>query len=120
MEAEKDSLKIAVDLDGTISEYPRFFELFTKAMAKAGCRVYIVTDRPAGTEAVVRHELDGYGITYHVLKITGDKASFILEEGISVLFDDVDDYFLKLPAEVAVFKIRQKYNFDFGRMKWKD
>ena len=120
MEAGKDSPKIAVDLDGTISEYPQFFELFTKAMAEAGCKIYVITDRMPGTEAAVRRELGRYGITYQVLKITGDKAKYILDEGISVLFDDVDDYFLGLPAEVAVFKIRQKYNFDFGRMKWQD
>ena len=35
--------KIAVDLDGTISEYPEFFKLFTKAMSQAGCRIYILT-----------------------------------------------------------------------------
>ena len=43
-------MKIAVDLDGTISEYPEFFKLFCKAMREVGCRIYVVTDRPEGTE----------------------------------------------------------------------
>jgi hypothetical protein len=114
------ALKIGVDLDGTISEYPEFFRVFTMAMAEAGCRIYVITDRPLGTEREVRKELDEYGITYDVIKITSDKAGFILDEGIGVLFDDMDRYFRELPADVAVFKIRQKYNFDFDRMVWRD
>ncbi|MHC4060621.1 MAG: hypothetical protein ACYSUC_05260 [Planctomycetota bacterium] len=112
--------KIGVDLDGTISEYPEFFRLFTRAMAEAGCRIYVITDRPPGTERQVQRELEHYGVTCHVLKITSDKAGFILDEGITVLFDDMDRYFRHLPPDVAVFKIRQKYNFDFDRMMWRD
>jgi hypothetical protein len=118
MEASDDVLKIGVDLDGTISEYPVFFKLFTKAMARLGCKIYVITDRVPGTEPQVQGELEGFGITYDVLKITGSKAEYILEEGIDVLFDDTDRYFFDLPEEVAVFKIRQKYNFDFGRGTW--
>jgi chromosomal replication initiation ATPase DnaA len=114
----KHKIKIAVDLDGTISEYPEFFKLFTKAMSQAGCQIYILTDRPPGTENEVADQLRGYGITYQTIKITGHKSHYILKQGISVLFDDVDHYFLDLPAEVAVFKIRQKYNFDFAKKKW--
>ena len=120
MEAGEDIFKIGVDLDGTVSEYPEFFKLLTKAMAEAGCKIYVITDRARGTESAVKVELERYGITYHVLKITGSKARYILDEGISVLFDDVDEYFLGLPEEVAVFKIRQKYNFDFNRKRWRD
>ncbi|MHC4456264.1 MAG: hypothetical protein ACYS0I_04065 [Planctomycetota bacterium] len=120
MEAGGDNLKIGVDLDGTISEYPVFFKLFTRAMAEAGCRIYIITDRPIGTEAYVERELEEYGITYHTIKITSNKAKYIIEEGISVLYDDRDEYFLDLPEEVAVFKIREKYNFDFINKRWLD
>ena len=120
MEAGKNTLRIGVDLDGTISEYPQFFKLFTKVMAEAGCRIYVITDRMQGTEQSVEDELAEYGITYDVLKVTSNKAAYILNEGIDVLFDDMDRYFLELPEEVAVFKVRQKYNFDFGRMRWHD
>ena len=111
-------MKIAVDLDGTISEYPEFFKLFTKAMSQAGCKIYVVTDRPPGTEDIVTEQLQGYGIRYDVVKITGQKSQYIVKEGIMVLFDDVDQYFTDLPPEVAVFKIRQKYNFDFSEKRW--
>ncbi len=111
-------MKIAVDLDGTISEFPEYFKLFTKAMSQAGCKIYVITDKPPGTEALVAEQLQGYGITYDVIKITSRKSQYILKEGITVMFDDIDRYFLDLPPEVAVFKIRQKYNFDFAKKKW--
>ena len=118
MEAGENILKIGVDLDGTISEYPEFFKLFTRVMAEAGCKIYVITDRMPGTEAAAAKELERYGITYDVLKITAEKAKYILDEGIGVLYDDVDEYFRDLPVEVAVFKIRQKYNFDFVHKMW--
>jgi hypothetical protein len=120
MEGGQDTCKkIGVDLDGTISEYPGFFKWFTRAMARAGCKIYVITDRPPGTEAYVARELERYGITYDVIEITAKKARYISSEGIGVLFDDVDEYFLDAPEEVAVFKVRQKYNFDFRRKKWR-
>lgn len=111
-------MKIAVDLDGTISEFPQYFKLFTKAMSQAGCRIYVITDKPPGTEDMVAEQLKDYGITYDVIKITRQKSQYILNEGITVMFDDIDRYFLDLPPEVAVFKVRQKYNFDFAQKKW--
>ncbi len=120
MDSGLKTIKIAVDLDGTISEYPEFFSFFTMVMAEAGCKIYVITDRIPGTQNQVAEELKSYNITYHVLKVTSDKASFILDEGISVLFDDMDRYFRTLRPEVAVFKIRQKYNFNFERMMWTD
>jgi hypothetical protein len=120
MERCASNLKIGVDLDGTISEYPEFFKVLTKAMADAGCRVYVITNRLPGSETQVAQELAGDEITYHVIKITGRKANYILNEGIGVLFDDQDEYFVDLPKEVAVFKVRQKYNFDFVDKVWRD
>jgi len=120
MKARKATYKIGIDLDGTISEYPEFFKLFTRVMAKAGCKIYIVTDREPGTEVQVKAELQDYGITYHVIEITGDKVSYILGQGVGVLFDDVDHYFVDLPKDVAVFKVRQEYNFDFVQKRWRN
>ena len=111
-------MKIAVDLDATISAYPEFFELFTKAMSEAGCRIYVITDRVPGTEKQVAQELRNYGITYDQIHITANKTEYIMQEGISVLFDDKDEYFLDLPESVAVFKVREHYNFDFTEKKW--
>lgn len=120
MQSQTGGFKVGVDLDGTISEYPEFFRLFTRAMAEAGCQIHIITDRPPGTQDHVKAELHEYDITYHTIEITGDKARYILEEGINVLFDDVDHYFVNLPEDVAVFKVRQKYNFDFAARRWRN
>ena len=111
-------MKIAVDLDATITAYPQFFEVFTAAMAAADCEIHIVTDRAAGTEKQVREMLDDLCIIYDKLKITRNKTKYILDESIEVLFDDTDEYFIDLPEEVAVFKVREHYNFDFQQHKW--
>lgn len=111
-------MKIAVDLDATITAYPKVFEVLTAAMVKAGCKVYVVTDRIPGSEEQVRQMLNELGISYNILKITRDKKRFILEEGIEVLFDDTDEYFVEVPEHVAVFKVREHYNFDFKQSKW--
>ena len=111
-------MNIGVDLDATISMYPEFFSFFTKAMSEAGHKIYIVTDRGQGTEETVAKELEGYGITYDVLKITRNKDEYIIKEGIEVLFDDMDEYFQELPESVAVFKVRGHYNFDYEDKKW--
>ncbi len=112
-------MKIGVDLDATITAYPEFFSLFTKAMTDAGHEIHIITNRPPGTEEFVAEELAEYDITYQTIKITREKAGYITAQGISVLFDDMDEYFVDLPQEVAVFKVREHYNFDFEEKKWR-
>ena len=109
---------IAVDLDATITAYPSFFKAFTAAMIDSGHQIHIVTDRPPGTENRVKELLDEYGIKYDKIIITNDKFSYILEKGIQAIFDDTDEYIQNLPEEVAVFKIREHYNFDLSEKKW--
>lgn len=111
-------MKVAVDLDATITAYPEFFRFFCSAMMGVGCEVHIVTDREAGTEDAVRGLLAEHGIAYDRIMITRDKVGYICGEGIEALFDDTDEYFLDLPEEVAVFKVRGHYNFDFLEHKW--
>ena len=111
-------MKIAIDLDNTITGFPEFFSVFSRAMRREGCRIHIVTNRPKGTEAEVIDELDECGVLYDAVKITADKAKYIQDQGINVFFDDKDEYFTGLPESVAVFKPRELGNFDFERGKW--
>lgn len=111
-------MKIAVDLDATITAYPMFFSLLTDALAKAGHEIYIITDRPPDTEDSVQALLEDCDITWHHIKITSDKEHYILSEGIEAIFDDSDVYFQYLPENIAVFKIRQHHNFDFSTGQW--
>ena len=109
---------IGLDLDGTVSRWPVFFREFCHAMRGAGHRIYIVTDRADGMEQETQRQLANYQIEYDKLKITSDKKSYIEAEGIEVLFDDRDQYFADIGPHVAVFKVRDEYNFDFKNGKW--
>lgn len=112
-------MKIGIDLDDCITYSPQFFRLFTNAM-KAVAEIHIITNReqfPASV-ANTKDELQTIGIHYDHLKITGDKAKYILENDITVYIDDTDEYFLTLLESVTVFKIRESMNFDFEEHKW--
>ena len=111
-------MKIALDLDNTITAYPLFFSLFSKAMKQVGCQIYIITNREPNTENEIKNELDKLKITYDFIKITANKADYILEQKINVFFEDTDEYFIDLPQEVLVLKIREAGNFNFEQRKW--
>jgi len=111
-------MNIGIDLDATITAYPAFFSSFSKAMHAQGHTIYIITDRPDDAEPEIKQILVQCGITYDHIEITDDKASFIIDHHVEVLFDDMDRYFVDLPESVAVFKVRQHYNFDFDDHKW--
>lgn len=111
-------MKIGIDLDATITAYPEVFSCFTKAYKDAHHEIHIITDRMQGTEEDVADILAELKIEYDIIAITRDKTSYILRQGIDVLYDDTDEYFLYLPETVAVFKVRQHYNFDFELKKW--
>ena len=119
MKDKSNILKIGIDLDDTITYCPSFFSMMTNAM-KDMMEIHIITNREQTpeNEAVIRKELDGLGIFYHHLAVTDKKAEYILKEGITIFFDDTDEYFLSLPESVTVFKIREPWNFDFENHVW--
>ena len=82
--------------------------------------IHIITNREQRpeNESEIRKELDELGIRYHHLAVTDKKAEYILREGITVFFDDTDEYFLSLPESVTVFKIRESWNFNFENHVW--
>jgi uncharacterized HAD superfamily protein len=113
-------MKIGIDLDDCITYSPQFFYLFTNAM-KSVAEIHIITNREQspGSEANTKDELQTLGIHYNHLKITGQKAKYIMENDIRVFFDDTDENLLELPESVTVFKIRESLNFDFEEHhKW--
>lgn len=115
-----NNLKIGIDIDGTIDATPQsiqFFRLLTKHLFDHA-EIFIITNREPGTESSVAQELQELGIQYHHLKITGNKASYIIEHGIDILFEDTDEYFLELDEKVTVFKIREDGNFSFDEHRW--
>jgi len=119
MKDKSDFLKIGIDLDDTITYCPTFFSMMTNAMQHVA-EIHIVTNREKApeNEAAIRKELDELGIRYHRLAVTDKKAEYILNQGITIFFEDTDEYFLTLPESVRVFKIREPYNFDFENHVW--
>ena len=112
-------LKIGIDLDDTITYCKQFFSMMTNAMQDM-VEIHIITNREQApeNEIAIRKELDELGICYHYLAVIDKKAEYLLREGITVFFDDTDEYFLSLPESVTVFKIREPWNFDFEQHKW--
>ena len=115
---------IGIDLDFTITasrESMVFFALITNAL-KDRVKIYIITNRAddEGSREETEQELSQLDIYYDNLVITGNKADYILKEGIKIYFDDTDEMFINLPSSVTVFKIREDGNFDFtkGVHKW--
>ena len=104
-----ETMKIAIDLDNTITasrDSIEFFEILTHLLI-AEHKIYILTNREAGTEQDVAIELDYMGIDYSEIIITDDKAQSVKDSKINILFDS-NEYFLELDTEITVFRIHRK------------
>ena len=115
-----DRIKIGIDIDNTITasrDSIKFFSVLTNLLIDEH-KIYIITNRQPNSEQDVAEELDCLGIKYNEIVITKDKAEYILKEGITVLFEDTDEYFQHLPKSVLAFKIREEGNFNFTTHKW--
>jgi uncharacterized HAD superfamily protein len=113
-------MKIAIDLDNTITasrESIEFFGILTRLLCQEH-KIYILTDGEPETEQLIAEELDDLEIDYSEIIITSNKAQFIKENNINVFYEDTDDYFLELGPEVTVFKVRGETNFSFAAKKW--
>lgn len=113
-------MKIALDLDNTItgsSQSIEFFSLLSQLFINAH-EIIILTNREPGTEQEIADELKNLNISYSAIIITAEKAEFILKAGIQIFFEDTDEYFMNLPEEVLVFKVREAGNYDFLQKKW--
>ena len=115
-----DTMKIAIDLDNTITASRESIEFFSVLTNLLICehRIYILSNRERNTEQLVAEELDYLGIEYSQIVITSNKADYILKEGIGIFIDDTDENFLSLPESVLVFKIREDGNFNYDTHKW--
>jgi len=120
MDNTGEDMKIAIDLDNTITasrDSIEFFRVMSHLLI-AEHKIYIITNREPGTEQQVANELNYLGIEYSQIVITSEKAEFIRENGMTILFENQDETFLELGQEVTVFKTREEGNFDFAEKKW--
>jgi hypothetical protein len=111
-------MKIAIDIDGCISEYPQFFRTLSHALYGASCTVVVLTSRDPAGRAETEADLARWGIRYDELVYSMDKAAWILEQGVAVLFEDYDENFVSLPESVCVCKVREPENFNFETGRW--
>jgi len=111
--------KIAINLD-TITASKQsieFFEILTHLLI-AEYEIYILINREPNSEQDVANELDYLGIEYSEIVITDNKAEYIREQGITIFFENEDEYFVEIGEETTVFKLREDGNFDFSEKKW--
>ena len=115
-----DGMKIALDLDNTITADKNsieFFSILTQLFI-AEHRIYIITNREPGTEQKIAEELDFLGIEYNEIVITPNKAEYIRDHNITIFYENTDEYHLEIDENVTVFKIREPGNFSFPERKW--
>ena len=112
-------MKIAIDIDGTISVCPQFFSALTNAL-KGKTEIFILSNRDPSEQSrrETEKELERWGIHYEHLLISGQKLEFILENGIHCFVENEDEQFQYLPKSVLVLKVREPGNFDFKTGKW--
>lgn len=115
-----DKMKIAIDLDNTITatrESIEFFHILTQLLIPEH-KISILTNREPNSEQLIAEELDCFGIEYSDIVITDKKADYIRHNRISIYFENQDEAFLELGQETIVFKIREEGNFSFAEKKW--
>ena len=117
---DKNIMQIAIDLDHTITanrQSIEFFSIMTHLLIPEH-KIYIITNRKPNSEQEIAQVLKDLEISYSEIIITSEKAEYIKEQGITIFFENEDEYFLELGEEVTVFKIREEGNFDFSEKKW--
>jgi hypothetical protein len=110
-------MKIALDIDGCISQYPEFFRTLSQALG-GQCTIIVLTNRDPAGRVETERDLEGWGIRYDEVVFTMDKVKYIVEQGVSVLLEDFDENFLDLPESVCVCKVREPENFNFDTKWW--
>ncbi len=114
-------MKIALDIDGTISDQPTFFSFLSVALRAAGHQILILTYRDPAKNEATRVQLAAWGIVFDELVIAESlsaKGRLCARHGVDIFFDDQDECIVEVPEHVLVFKMRNGGNFDFDTRRW--
>jgi hypothetical protein len=114
-------MKVALDIDGTISEHPEFFALLASTLRAAGHRVVVLTYRDPARAEATRAQLAAWGVGFDELVIAPSldvKGELCGALGVDLYFDDQDECIAAVPERVLVCKVRNGGNFDFARRQW--
>lgn len=107
---------VGIDLDGTISENPLFFQVFTHSWPG---KIIIVTMRDDLEKAEA--DLKANYIRYDkvILVDKPEQKAFVIRlHSINVYFDDQDEMLKDIDQEVLVLKVRNGGNFDYDIKTW--
>ena len=114
-------MRVALDIDGTISEHPEFFAMLSASLRAAGNQVLVLTYRdPARREQTVA-ELAAWNVSFDELLFAPSlesKGVMCAEHRVDLFFDDQDECIASVPESVLVCKVRNGGNFDFQTEKW--
>ncbi len=114
-------MRVALDIDGTISEHPAFFAALSVALRAAGHHVLVLTYRDPDRREATIVQLAAWGVAFDQLVIARSleaKGELCGVHQVDVFFDDQDECIATVPERVLVCKVRNGGNFDFARQQW--
>jgi len=105
-------MRIALDIDGTITRHPEFFALISEALVAAGHEVVVITFRE--DEAMTRADLEAWGIRYERLflghldavmehGVDEWKGTLCAKLGVDLFFEDDPGVLRHVPEGVVCF-----------------
>ena len=115
-------INISMDIDGTLNSSDTsicFFQIMTHHLhPDPDVHTTILTSREPGTENEIADELLKMNILYDKLIITDNKQKYIIDNDISVVFENEDESMRNLGKEILVLKVREEGNYNFTTYKW--
>lgn len=111
-------MKIGLDIDGTICENAEFFSALSQSDK---FEVHIITGRDPSDKIETLDELTNLGIKFHTIHYADnweDKGRICKELGLSVMFDDQDEYIKHISLDTLVMKPRNGGNWNDAKMSW--
>jgi len=117
---DKNTIKVGIDLDNCITADQNSKEFFRVIchLLHPEYEIHVISNRAETDRQDTIKELEELKVQYSHLELTSQKEKYILKNGINILFEDTDEYFLEIPESVTVFKIREEGNFSFSAGKW--
>jgi hypothetical protein len=114
-------MKVALDIDGTISELPELFAILAASLRARGHQVVVLAYRDPSREQATRDQLAAWGIEFDDLLFAPTleaKGPVCRDHQIDVFFEDQDECIASVPESVLVLKVRNGGNFDFDGKRW--
>jgi hypothetical protein len=115
-------INISIDIDGTINSTDTsisFFQIMTHLLhPDPDVSITVLTGREPGTESQIADELIKMNILFDKIVITDNKQKYIIDNDISVVFENEDESMKNLGKEILVLKVREEGNYNFQTYKW--